>query len=648
MMLGIARQTLRHRIGSFVGSFIALTGGVAMLTSATLVIFSTRAGDLDGADAQLINEITSLLGLFASLAAFLSVFVVAATFAFAVGRRERELALLRGIGATGRQIRRLVLLEGLLVAMAAGITGTLLGLPGASLLVSVLVSRDLAPGSFEVVLSADTLGGAAAVSVGMCAGVALLGTLSAARRAAAIRPIEALRESAVEAVGMRPARWAAGLSSLAVGIGLAGYGIVEGGVTGVVLLTSFSYPLLVGLALLAPVFVGPVTALVTALPARFTAATGSLAAGNVRTASRRSAGTAAPVLLAVGLTVSALGTLNVLSVAGETESREFYAGDVLVEPGPDVDVGEAAAVSAGVAGVSSTTVVATTRTALTRIDGAWSMDGRETLGVEAAAIERFFDVRITAGSLDDLHGRAVALHAASAGELGWSAGDEVSMTFPDGVRVPVRVAALFEGGGVGDLPVIVPPELVRDHAAGTETSSVWVLAESEQLTASVLGDLTDRFAGSRARVLTTDAYFDELMEPDRVAQRAVTLVLAGFVLTYTLISVANTALMSFGSRRREFDLLRRLGATRVQILRMITWESLSVGFVGVLLGGLAAAAASVATWMTARQAMPSAPLVLPWGDFAVVGGCCLLITVGTALLPAVFAARRAGGGAPIA
>ncbi|ASO18482.1 putative ABC transport system permease protein [Actinoalloteichus hoggarensis] len=641
MMLDIAWQTLRHRLGSFVGSLIALTGGVAMLTSTILVILSTRAGGLDAGDAELIQEITSLLGLFASLAAFLSIFVVAATFAFAVGRRERELALLRGIGATGRQIRRLVVLEGLLVSLVASVAGTLLGLPGATLLVSVLTAQGFAPESFGVVLSADTLGGAMAGSIGLCVTVAVLGTVGAARRAATIRPIEALREASVEPTGMRPMRWAAGLFFLAMGIGVAAYGMTEGGVTGIVLLMGFSYPLLIGLALLAPVFVGPVTTLVTALPARLTTATGSLAAGNVRTSGRRSAGTAAPVLLAVGLTVSTLGTLNVLVVAGETESRAFYAGDVLIDVEPHVDATAAAADAAGVSGVSLAAVTVSTRASLSRIDGAWTMDGRDVLGVDPAVVDQAFAVEIADGTLDDLHGGTVALHAASADELGWSVGDEVSVGFPDGADVPVRVAALFEGGAMGDhLPVLAPADLVREHSAGTETSSVWVRTESPRLVASVHDDLTERMVDSAARVLTTDEYFDELTATDRLAQRVVTLVLAGFVLTYTLISVANTALMSFGSRTREFALLGRLGATRGQILRMIAWESLSVGAVGVLLGGLAAAGASIATWMTVRMSMPSAPLVLPWGDLAAVGGCCLIIALGASLLPAVFAVRQ--------
>ncbi|AOS61698.1 MacB-like periplasmic core domain/FtsX-like permease family [Actinoalloteichus hymeniacidonis] len=647
MLMEIARQTVRHRLATFVGAFIALTSGVAMLSSANLVVLSANVGGMPAEEAAAINEISSLLFMLASIAAFLSVFVVAATFAFAVGRRERELALLRGIGATPRQVRRLVFLEGLLVAIAAGIVGTLLGLPGGALLVSVLVSNGLAPASFTLTLSAGTVLIAAVVSTTVCGCVATLGTLSAARRAAAIRPIEALRDAAVEPSAMTRSRWAMGLLFSVGGLATAAFGISQGGQLGGALLMFCCYPMVIGLALLAPTFVGPVTALVTALPARLTTVTGTLAAGNIRTATRRSAGTAAPVLLAVGVTVSFLGTLGVLSAAGESETRGFHREDAVVMPG---SVSEAAVIrgeAAAIDGVALASTTWETRVALARIDDAWEMDSQHALGVDPSHIEQLFDVTVLAGSLREFTEDSVVVDAGQAAILGWSVGDEVRMTVPDGgagTEVVVRVAAIFAGGEMAALPLLIPATLVEEHAPAGATPAIRVVAESDRLISSVLGDLGG-IGNATGRVLTIDDWFDELMAPDRMARQAASWVLAGFVLTYTLIAVANTSLMSFGSRQREFELLKKLGATRAQTLRLIAWESLSLGATGILLGGVVAVGTCVATWLLALESLPTAPLALPWIEFLLVGGSCLLITVGTALLPTLFGSRDTRVGA---
>ncbi len=69
-------------------------------------------------DAGLFAVAAALLGSTSGVAGFVSVFVVAGTFAYSVAARRRELGLLRAVGATPRQVRRLVLGEALAVGAA--------------------------------------------------------------------------------------------------------------------------------------------------------------------------------------------------------------------------------------------------------------------------------------------------------------------------------------------------------------------------------------------------------------------------------------------------------------------------------------------------------------------------------------------------
>ena len=81
------------------------------------VLTGAQRGEAESPDDALSREDTVAgLTVFALLAAFVALFVVASTFALSVQQRHRELALFRAIGCTPRQVRRMVAGEALLVA----------------------------------------------------------------------------------------------------------------------------------------------------------------------------------------------------------------------------------------------------------------------------------------------------------------------------------------------------------------------------------------------------------------------------------------------------------------------------------------------------------------------------------------------------
>ena len=70
----------------------------------------------------------NVLLAFAGIALFVGVFLIANTFTMLIAQRTRELALLRAIGASRRQITNAVLLEGLLVGVGASVAGLVAGI----------------------------------------------------------------------------------------------------------------------------------------------------------------------------------------------------------------------------------------------------------------------------------------------------------------------------------------------------------------------------------------------------------------------------------------------------------------------------------------------------------------------------------------
>ncbi|MEU7896990.1 FtsX-like permease family protein [Nonomuraea sp. NPDC049152] len=135
----------------------------------------------------------TIVGIAAGFALFIAVFVVSSTFAFAVAQRRREFALLRTVGATRRQVRRMVYGEAGFVAVVASALGASAGPSAAGPTLDWLAGLGMAPS--WLVPSTQTWPVVTAFATGVV--VALAGVAVAARRAGRVHPAEAMREAAI-------------------------------------------------------------------------------------------------------------------------------------------------------------------------------------------------------------------------------------------------------------------------------------------------------------------------------------------------------------------------------------------------------------------------------------------------------------------
>src|SRR5262249_16388110 len=149
----------------------------------------------------------SLLGIVVGLSAFLTIFIVASTFAFTVAQRRRELALIRLAGGSGRQLRALLLGEAMLLSVVGTGAGILLGVPVIGFEGWLLSGLEFARPGFQGRWQ-DWI---VAVSAGTGIGIALLGVLAASGRASRIKPLEALRDTGQAARVMTWSRWILGV-----------------------------------------------------------------------------------------------------------------------------------------------------------------------------------------------------------------------------------------------------------------------------------------------------------------------------------------------------------------------------------------------------------------------------------------------------
>lgn len=621
---------------------------VAAAVGTEAAVLTGRARHLADPDAErdreALDNTVTLLPVMAGVAGTTAVFVVASTFAFAVGGRRREIALLRAVGATPRQVRRTIRAEALLVGAVASAAGAVLGLYGAQWLAGLLVGMGVSPPWFAIgpaprlIVLAPL---AAAFLVGVV--VALCGALAASRRAARIRPVEALGEAAADGTGMTPARLLLGVTGGICGIGLTAWIALRSPDT-VLSPTTYVLALLVPVlvaAVLAPLAVGPLARLLLWPLRRLPGPTVMLVRESVLTSRRRTAATAAPVLLTVGLTLSLLSATDSISTARDNGLQRTVSSPYALAP--DGTPGISPRVVAKVARVEGVRITAPVLTTLyTRDEN--RIEENDALALDPAALKDLLRPHVTQGAIDTDDG-ANSMVVADRWDL--PVGTRVPVLMADGTEVTLRVAATYRalsGEDVAYVPArfAATGQYARDGLARRAYLSLEPGTDPAVATAAIRRAVAD----TGARLTTTDAlaasesaYTRHLTE---VRQRSTAVV----VLLFCFVAILNTLLMATADRRRDLTVLRLTGATPRQVVRFFLAESLLVVAVGVTLAVVASAVNLAGLAVALRQLFGTAAIVVPYAETAAVAVVSTLLAVAGTLLPLGAALRARRGGAP--
>ena len=248
-----------------------------------------------------------LLG-FAAVALFVSAFFINNTFSIVVGQRTRQLALLRAVGASAGQITRSVVGEALVVGVLASAVGIGFGLLIALVLQAILNAAGFGLPDQGLVLASRTV--AAALIVGL--GVTLIASLSPARRASTVPPVQGMQEGFQPTGSSRIRRsWTGGgLTLLGAGLVIAGLRVADETMTIVALLGIGALAVFIGIALLSPVVAVPVAGSLGRPIAPLFRVAGRLANANAVRNPERTAKTASALMIGLALvtTVFIVGT----------------------------------------------------------------------------------------------------------------------------------------------------------------------------------------------------------------------------------------------------------------------------------------------------------------------------------------------------
>lgn len=633
-MLYLSRRTVRHGWPLYAGAFVALATGVLLLGLAGTTIAASAAytdkhpsgllvtvtGDGD-ATRQVryagddVEGLQAVLGTVATISAFITMFVVASTFAFVVASRRRELGLLRLVGATPKQVRRMVRGEAFCVAVLAALAGSI----GAQLLTPLVLAKasgtELAPVELEPAGPWLPLAITSAIGIVM----AMLGARSASKRASRVTPVEALRDAAIEPRRIGFVRAVAGILCSAGAITMLVLIRPSSG-EGVIPLGMFAPQLLVvALVALAPIVIPPIARLWAAPLTRLTKVSGRLAGSNVLASPRRTASLAAPILAISAIAGSMVATLSFAADATAAHLRRDVTAPLVVTG--DRDLGPQLAGTPGVTAVHGPLPLEVIRT--DRGDAS----GESSAGIDPVAFAATHRLDIRSGSLDDLRGNTVALNREVASLEGYRVGDTMSVAFLDGRTAKLRVVAVL-GNSPDVVPaMMLPMPLAEAHAPDAVPSEWFVQASS-----------LDLIPG--ATVMPVADWVAQREDQLRANNRFGLLILIGPAGLYAGIAIANTLLMGSLSRRHEFVTARLLGATPAQVRRMVLWESTLVGCVALTLG----TAITATVGLLIHRAMTAgldADRTVQWPLFGAIGLTCLLVAVGAALAPTAYVLRNA-------
>jgi len=536
------------------------------------------------------SDLVALAGVFGGLAVSVAMFVVAGTIGLSVRQRHREFALMRAIGGTPRQLRRMLLGETLLVTVFAAGAAWFTGPPAGRLLFDRLVEGGMVAETVE--FSQGWIPAVAAA--GALTLTALVGGMVGAHRAVTAKPTEALAESAV---GQRWFSWFRLVAAI----------IALGGATALCMVTvqvlegpiaaSTAGPAVIcaaiGLALVAPGLTKVLTWILAGPLGALTGGSGRVAMLGARLGTVRMAAVVTPIMLAVSITTGQLYLQTTATAEAERVYTESLRADaVLTSAAGGIDPALLADVRRveGVGGASAYTTSAGVieRPAHEPSD----TRGLELQGVDVDSGTQTMAVPAIAGSLADVRGETIALPRRLAKSLHRGVGDTIGMRLGDGTPVDLRVVALFEGHA-GYESAIVPLALLTPHTDDARPAQILVRAAEGTSAARLVAALdawTEARPGLRAQ--SRDAVLETHAEESRT-QAWVNYLIIGMLAIYTSLSLINTLVLAAHSRRREFGLQRLNGATRAQVLHMSAVEATLTTVIGVLLGTAAAAAAAV-------------------------------------------------------
>ena len=550
------------------------------IATSTQTALEERSADLKKG----LSFFNTFLLAFAGIALVVGLFVVYNAFRVVVAQRSKELALLRILGTKRLQLIRGVLVEAGLIGIVASFVGILAGMGLALGIRKILELLGNSLPDAGLILAPRT------ILIGFVVGIlaTLISAVIPAVRTGRISPMAALRDMPSGRKTSLPGKLMA-VSTLAASIGLIIFGAVQAsdsrsafaGETGPIQAVGFGGLLLfIGLYLAARFLARPIIGFLGLGAKKMTA---TLARENARRSPRRTATTAASLMIGLGLVVM----VAILSVSIQdqilAQTEDSVAADIFIQPGGNDFLGK---LPMGVLDIVKDIEGVETATGLSVKPATLPGDTKGfVLGVKPESMHTYLKFKVTQGSLDEMVGDSIAVQQIEVKAQGFQLGDVISINI-DGEEYSFTLAVVFKllgdtpdnesyyinqarmldidpETGINTVGVVLDPEIApEDGKTAIETA----LADYPTVRVSTIADIIEQ----------VKTLLDSLVAMiGGLLFMSVVIALIGIVLTLYLAVIERT---------REIGLLRAIGMSQKQIRRTIRFEAVLIALFGAVLG----------------------------------------------------------------
>jgi putative ABC transport system permease protein len=613
-------------------SSAALVRAIKPLLPANLEVKNAAQQAKD--DAAQLNDGMKMIRLvllgFGGIALLVGAFVIFNTLSITVAQRTREFATLRTLGASRKQVKRSVVLEGLVTGIIASLLGLVAGYGIAKGMVALISALGIdLPEAGTVVKTRTVL-----VSLIVGTGVTVLASILPARRATRVPPIAAVREGSI----LPQTRFAAHSAKTGYGVVLASLaaiaaGMFAGGVSGAamaLLIAGGVLGLFMGIALLAPSVVKPLARVVGWPARRAGGVAGDLAGANAVRNPSRTASTAAALMIGLTLvTVVAVLGSGINAGTKKAITDQLHAGYVVDGNGSlpfRADEGEKLAATPGVKAASHV-----------RADQAIVQGKENTItGIDPDTIARFYTFKWTTGSertLGQLGADGALVTKSYAKDKHLKIGSHVSVKTPSGTALSLVVRGTYDAPSANQLLGDVSMSQQGFDKGFSHPKNKFTFLDADADSAALKAEAK----GLVDAKLHTGAAYPKDATKDTQIVLAMLYVLLGFSVVVSLFGMVNTMVLSVFERTREIGMLRTIGMTRRQARRMIRHESVITALIGAAMGlGLGLFLSGLVTKAASTDALPFTLPVAPLAAFTLLS---VIAGIGAAIMPARRASR---------
>ncbi|MGD0808644.1 MAG: ABC transporter permease [Acidimicrobiales bacterium] len=588
---------------------------------AEVVTGQTVVNEQESSINQALSFFSTALLVFAFISLFVGAFTIFNTFSITVGQRTRELALLRVVGASRRQVFRSVLGEAAIVGTVSSAVGVGLGVLAALGLEALLRGFGITLPTGPLVFEPRTVVVGLAVGIG----VTVISAVSPARRAVRIPPVAAITDR--QGGNEVPARRRAVRGGAVFGVGAVllavGLSVPIAALVGLGALAIF-----VGTSMVAPALARPLASAIGRPVARVAGMPGRLGRENSMRSPRRTAQTASALMVGIAL-VSAMSVFGASISASATSSVDGALKANLIVTGTNSGPGSftrsLADELATLPGVNASLIA---------YGGQFEVrQSVESLkGVTTQGLSQTVNLHLISGNIGSLNQGELLMDSSTAKSDHVSVGDKVPVKFALTGASTMRIGGIFKANAlIGSY--LVGQDFYLAHYTQPLPGAVLLKTNAGNVAQSVENTVERILKPYQTVQVQTKSQFEKSQISGINALLGLVYALLALAVFIALIGIVNTLMLSVFERTREIGLLRAVGMKRRQVRAMVRSEAVIISVFGAVIGivvGTGLGLALVSSLKLTNSSVPVRSLVV-----------FLVLSALLGLVAATWPARRA-------